>query len=55
MHLWGQVRKVHAYRGQVLSGIFVDHSFCEPRSRFPGACGGRDLRDLACLPACQPL
>ena len=23
----------------------------EPRSRFPGACGGRDLMDLACLPA----
>ena len=50
-HQRGQVRKVHAYWGQVLSGIFVDHSFCEPRSRFPGAYGGRDLSDLACLQA----
>ena len=25
--------------------------FREPRSRFPGACGVRDLRDLACLPS----
>ena len=26
-------------------------AFREPRSRFPGACGGRVLSDLACLPS----
>ena len=45
-----------AFRGQVLIGTclscsFADQSLREPRSRFPGACGGRDLSDLACLPA----
>ena len=61
MHQRGQVRKVHAYRGQVLLGTDVcctppsTRAFQEPRSRFPGACGGRVLMDLAYLPACRPL
>ena len=31
----------------IMRAVFVD--FREPRSRFPGACGGRGLSDLACL------
>ncbi len=58
MHLRGQVRKVHAYRayrGQALLSTYacraysIVAAFQEPRSRFPGACGGRGLSDLACL------
>ena len=49
------VSVVCAFRGQVLSGTDVccTHPYAgvfrEPRSRFPGACGGRGLSDLACL------
>ena len=48
---------LRAFRGQVLLGIHACDTFLytgtfrEPRSRFPGACGGRSLRDLACLSA----
>ena len=58
---WGQVligtSLTCAFRGQVLSGTDVcctspySGALREPRSRFPGACGDRDLSDLACLPA----
>jgi len=54
-HQRGQARKVHAYWGKALSGTYVCRAysivaaFQEPRSRFPGACGGRGLSDLACL------
>ena len=40
-------RRYQAY----LSYFFADHNIQEPRSRFPGACGGRVLSDLACLPS----
>ena len=32
-----------------------EYNLREPRSRFTGVCGERDLRDLACLPAGRPL
>ena len=51
MHLRGQVRKVHAYRGQVLKGIFVDNVFVSP------ARASRALAEAAISvtsPVCRP-
>jgi len=48
---WGRC----AFWGQALIGTDACYTysivavFQEPRSRFPGACGGRGLSDLACL------